>query len=177
MARKYFPFYFTFRDTAQTMTPKQRAAFYEAIIEYGATGVVPPLPKSISGYFPLIKPLLDTSQKRYEAGEKGGRPSKYASFGFDNSETNGFTDTITNGFNKEKEKEKEKEKPTAAAAAPAPHNGAMGDKPLLDSSLTQQSDPATEEARRKFFDSMKRPVLAAADAAPPDADTEDLEFV
>lgn len=170
MARKYFPFYFTFRDTAQTMTPKQRAAFYEAIIDYAVTGIEPTLPKSISGYFPLIKPILDTSQKRYEAGEKGGRPSKDARFGFD--------DTVTNGFNKENENEKENStKPPAAAAAPAPHNGATGGRPLLDSSFSQQSDPATEEARRKFFNSMKRPVWAAADAAPPDADTEDLENV
>ena len=47
MPRKYFPFYFTFRETAQTMPPKLRATFYEAIIEYGTTGKEPTLPSHI----------------------------------------------------------------------------------------------------------------------------------
>ena len=34
-------------------------------------------------------------------------------------------------------------------------------------------DAATDEARRKFFENMKRPAWAAADAAPPDAETKE----
>lgn len=90
----YFPFYFSFRDTAQTMPPRLRAAFYEAIIEYGTTGIEPTLPKSISGYWPLVKPAIDTSSERFDAGKKGGEASVKSRF----------------GSNKEKEKEKEKEK-------------------------------------------------------------------
>ena len=33
MPRKYFPFYFTFREAGKTMPPRLRATFYEAIIK------------------------------------------------------------------------------------------------------------------------------------------------
>ena len=79
--RVYFPFYFTFRETAKTMPPRLRAVFYESIIEYGATGIEPTLPKSIAGYWPIIKPMLDTSQQRYSAAKKGGKASKESRFG------------------------------------------------------------------------------------------------
>ena len=83
------------------MPPRLRAVFYEAIIEYGTTGKEPTLPKSIAGYWPLVKPTLDSAKAHYDAGAKGGRPSKNDSFGFPDSETN--------GLHKEKEKEKEKD--------------------------------------------------------------------
>lgn len=70
MARNYFPFYFSLHETAQTMKPKMRAAFYEAIINYGVTGEVPTLPDAISGYWPIVQPMLDAARKHYEAGEK-----------------------------------------------------------------------------------------------------------
>lgn len=86
-----------------------RAAFYEAIIEYGVTGNKPTLPSSIAGYWPMIKKALDTSKQRYEAGEKGGESSKESRFGSSNKK------------NKEKENAKEKrnnkEKDTAGAAS------------------------------------------------------------
>lgn len=94
MPRKYFPFYFSFYETAQTMPPRIRATFYEAIIQYGVTGKEPTLPKSISGYWPIIQPVLDTSHKRYDAAKKRNK----------SSENNGFATY------KEKEKEKENEK-------------------------------------------------------------------
>lgn len=84
MPRTYFPFYFTFYESAQTMKPKMRAAFYEAIIEYGVTGNKPTLPSSIAGYWPMIKKALDTSKQRYDAGEKGGKASKESRFGSNN---------------------------------------------------------------------------------------------
>lgn len=80
MPRKYFPFYFSFYETAQTMPPRIRAAFYEAIIQYGVTGKEPTLPKSISGYWPIIQPVLDTSHKRYDAAKKRNKSSEINGF-------------------------------------------------------------------------------------------------
>lgn len=167
MPRKYFPFYFTFRETAQTMPPRLRAVFYEAIIEYGTTGIEPTLPKSIAGYWPLVKPTLDSAKTHYDAGVKGGRPSKNDSFGFPDSETGGLP--------KEKEKEKEKESsgPTAPPAAVAPHKGALGGSTVLDSSISTNRDSETEAARQKFLDSIKRPEWPAVKAAPPDIEKEE----
>lgn len=125
MARNYFPFYFSLHATAQTMKPKMRAAFYEAIINYGVTGEIPTLPDSISGYWPIVQPMLDAARKHYEAGEKGGRPSKQVQFGSDSSETNSYNESETTDFpisetnnKKENKKEKEKQKETLATAAP-----------------------------------------------------------
>ena len=116
MARNYFPFYFSLHETAQTMKPKMRAAFYEAIINYGVTGEIPTLPDAISGYWPIVQPMLDAARKHYEAGEKGGRPSKQNQFGSGSSETTGFPISETNN-KKENKKEKEKPKETPATAA------------------------------------------------------------
>lgn len=126
MARNYFPFYFSLHETAQTMKPKMRAAFYEAIINYGVTGEIPTLPDAISGYWPIVQPMLDAARKHYEAGEKGGRPSKQNQFGSDSSETTGFPISETNN-KKENKKEKEKQKETPATAA----------APSTDSDLAQ----------------------------------------
>lgn len=101
------------------MTPKNRAAFYEAIISYAVAGTPPQLPKSIRGYWPVVKPMLDAAKKHYEAGEKGGRPSKTCSFGFDSSETNGFENPETNKKNKNNKKTEEGEKEPPPTAAPA----------------------------------------------------------
>ena len=124
MARNYFPFYFSLHETAQTMKPKMRAAFYEAIINYGVTGEIPTLPDAISGYWPIVQPMLDAARKHYEAGEKGGRPLKQARFGFADSETNGYCEFETTGFpisetnnKKENKKEKKKQKEPPAVAA------------------------------------------------------------
>ena len=132
------------------------------------------LPYSISGCWAVVKPLLDTSQKRYNAGVNGGRPSKNDSFGFPDSETNGLHKEKEKEKEKENERENEKEKESKAAAAVAPHKGALGGSTALDSSLDHgDRDAATDEARRKFFESIRRPEWPAAEAAPPDAEKEE----
>lgn len=104
------------------MSPKLRAAFYEAIISYAVADINPQLPKAISGYWPIVKPMLDNAKSHYDAGKKGGKKSKSSEFGSDISETNGFEDDETKGSDKEKEKEKEKKeyKEKGADAPPAP---------------------------------------------------------
>ena len=160
MPRKYFPFYFTFREAGKTMPPRLRATFYEAIIDYATTGVDPVLPPSISGCWAVVKPLLDTSQKRYNAGVNGGRPSKNDSFGFPDSETN--------GLHKEREKEKEKDS-TAAAAAGEPDTPpadifttfADGDGELLQA--LQDYDRMRKEKRKSLTDTMRRSLCQQLD--------------
>lgn len=114
MPRTYFPFYFTFYESAQTMKPKMRAAFYEAIIEYGVTGNKPTLPSNIAGYWPMIKKALDTSKQRYDAGEKGGEASKESRFGSNNKKKKEKENN--------KERENNKENNTADAASGAQPN-------------------------------------------------------
>ena len=68
----------------------------------------------------------------------------------------------------------EQQRPTAPPAACAPLKGARGGSTVLGSSLDNgDRDAATDEARRKFFDSIKRPAWPAAKAAPPDVEKEE----
>lgn len=66
------------------------------------------------------------------------------------------------------------QRPTAPPAAYAPMQGARGGMASLGSALDNgDRDAATEAARQKFLNSIKRPAWAAADAASPDAVRED----
>lgn len=68
----------------------------------------------------------------------------------------------------------EQQRPTAPHAACAPLKGARGGMTALGSSLDHgDRDAATDEARRKFFESIKRPEWPAAEAAPPDAEKKE----
>ena len=155
MPRTYFPFYFTFYESAQTMKPKMRAAFYEAIIEYGVTGNKPTLPSNIAGYWPMIKKALDTSKQRYDAGEKGGEASKESRFGSNNKKK------------KEKENNKERENNKENNTADAASGGAtQQDRPNIcaqfageDSALLQalqDYDLMRQEKHKELTDTMRR---------------------
>lgn len=146
----YFPFYFSFRDTAQTMPPRLRAAFYEAIIEYGTTGIEPTLPKSISGYWPLVKPAIDTSLERFDAGKKGGEASVKSRF----------------GSIKEKEKEKDSNAATTASAPDTEPfdifaNFANGDEELLKA--LRDYDQMRREKRKSLTQTMRRSLCRQLD--------------
>lgn len=155
MSRTYFPFYFTFYESAQTMKPKMRAAFYEAIIEYGVTGNKPTLPSSIAGYWPMIKKALDTSKQRYDAGEKGGEASKESCFGSSNKKK------------KEKENNKDRENNKENNTADAASEGATqqdrrdifeefaGEDSALLQAL-QNYDLMRQEKHKALTDTMRR---------------------
>lgn len=155
MPRTYFPFYFTFYESAQTMKPKMRAAFYEAIIEYGVTGNKPTLPSSIAGYWPMIKKALDTSKQRYDAGEKGGKASKENRFGSNNKKNK------DNENNKERENNKENDTADAASGG-----ATQQDRPNIfaefageDSALLlalQGYDTMRQEKHKALTDTMRR---------------------
>lgn len=132
-----------------------RAAFYEAIIEYGVTDNKPTLPSSIAGYWPMIKKALDTSKQRYEAGEKGGESSKESRFGSSNKKK------------KEKENNKERENNKENDIADAASEGAtqqdrqdvFADFAGTDSALLQALngyDTMRQEKHKELTDTMRR---------------------
>ena len=155
MPRTYFPFYFTFYESAQTMKPKMRAAFYEAIIEYGVTSNKPTLPSSIAGYWPMIKKALDTSKQRYDAGKKGGESSKESRFGSSNKKNK------DNENNKERENNKENNTADAASegATQQDRQDVFADFAGTDSALLlalQGYDTMRQEKRKALTDTMRR---------------------
>lgn len=130
----------------------------------------------------LVKPYLEKSMEDFLNGSKGGRPRKNKNPGFSENENPGFeTSKTPASFSSETNmnmkmniENEEEQRPTAPPAAYAPMQGARGGRAALSSALDNgDRDAATEAARQKFLNSIKRPAWAAADAAPPDAVRED----
>ena len=71
--RSTFQFFRSFYDAAKNIPDKEmQADFLMAICEYALNGNEPEGSGIISALFALVKPNLDTSRKRAQAGRKGG---------------------------------------------------------------------------------------------------------
>ena len=70
--RKSFVFYGSFRDAVCELSNDDRLSLYEAIINYGLDGEEPELSGYLKAMFALIKPNIDSSKAKREAGRKGG---------------------------------------------------------------------------------------------------------
>ena len=171
---KSFKFFASYLEAACELSAKDRGELLFAIAQYGINGEEIPLKKSLRPTWLAIKPNIDNSRKYQSSGEKGGRPKKLP---FQNPESplseNKKPDKDEDK-DMDKEEEKDEQQPTAPSAAVAPHKGALGGMTALGSSLDNgDRDAATDEARRKFFESIKRPEWPASEAAPPDAEKEE----
>lgn len=76
-----FVFYKSFYDAIKKIPEEYQLELYNAILSYSLEGIGPNnLSPIAEAMFILIKPNIDSSQKRYEAsvenGKKGGRPLK-----------------------------------------------------------------------------------------------------
>lgn len=125
MKRDNFIFYQSFKSAADSMSNANRLAFYDAIIEYALTGKEPDsLKKSVRCCWDLVKPIIDSNNKKYADGSKGGRPKKTS--GFQDEKTNETTGYETQNHSlsvpkskeEEKEEDKEKEKEPVQEEAP-----------------------------------------------------------
>lgn len=78
-AREGFMFFRSYYEGAKELDDEQRLAFYDALIEYALNDTEPTIfgvPKSC---FAFVKPVLDRSKARAEAGRKGGKSKREAS--------------------------------------------------------------------------------------------------
>ena len=70
----------SFYEAIKELPDAERLSAYDAIIRYGLYGEVIDMPPVVKPVFTLIKPVIDSSQRRYQAakanGRKGGRPKK-----------------------------------------------------------------------------------------------------
>lgn len=71
-ARDGFMFFRSYYEGAKELNDKQRLAFYDAIIEYALNDTEPTISGVPKSCFSLVKPVLDKSKARAEAGRKGG---------------------------------------------------------------------------------------------------------
>ena len=72
--RDSFVFYKSFYDSIRELDPTDQVQIYNAIFQYQFDGSLADLKGVAKSIFTLILPLLDTNNKRYENGCKGGKP-------------------------------------------------------------------------------------------------------
>ena len=73
----FFP---SFYEAIEDLPDAERLGAYDAIIRYGLYGELSDMSPVVKSLFALMKPVIDSSQRRYHAakenGIKGGRPPK-----------------------------------------------------------------------------------------------------
>lgn len=94
-------------EGAQLYSPRVRGDIYRAIIEYGYFGMEPDWLKGEAlGFFIAIKPTLDKSKARANAGRKGGQASKHAASKTEAKRQANAKQTAKQTQSEEKEEEK-----------------------------------------------------------------------
>ena len=76
MERESFVFYMSFYEALKDLPDETYVRLSKALCEYALHGVVPELEGFEKSIFIAIKPQIDANNKRYENGQKGGRPKK-----------------------------------------------------------------------------------------------------
>lgn len=82
MERNTFKFFRSYRDSARaiaSVSVEDAFSFLMAIMDYALDGAAPDSTGTTAAMFLLVKPTLDASIKRQEAGAKGGSSSKQTS--------------------------------------------------------------------------------------------------
>ena len=74
--RKSFLFYRSFWSGGSKLKPRERLAFYDALAQDAFTGQETSLPHNAAICWEFAKPLIDSNNKKYADGSKGGRPQK-----------------------------------------------------------------------------------------------------
>lgn len=168
--RKSFLFYRSFWSGGSKLKPRERLAFYDTIALYAFTGQETSLPHNAAICFEFAKPLIDSNNKKYEDGSKGGRPQK----------TTGFDDGITTGFaslkniSEEKEKEKDKREGKGERRTRQARKMTSPAEPVFQSLPDSGRLPGydgTEELRKQRLKELEQAAQHTT-ARPPDDDAE-----
>ena len=155
-----FIFYSSFRETANKLQKGDRADFYEAIIEYSLTGIVPELTGIVDIVFTAIKTTLDNQIANYENGKKGGRPKKENPT--NENEKEGFKNENNPPFeneksykDKDKDKDKDKEKEKEKEKEEIPHTPfsfqeeiKSEDKPVVNQNLKSMIENSSKSENK-----------------------------
>lgn len=76
MMRESIVFYKSFYDGIRYLPPEEQLKAFYAIFDYAFEGTLPQGESPALCAFYMAKPLMDANYKRYESGQKGGRPKK-----------------------------------------------------------------------------------------------------
>ena len=168
--RKSFLFYRSFWSGGSKLKPRERLAFYDAIALYAFTGQETSLPHNAAICFEFAKPLIDSNNKKYEDGSKGGRPQKTT--GFDDDITTG-SDSLKN-ISEDKEKEKDKREGKGERRTRQARKMTSPAEPVFQSLPDSGRLPGydgTEALRKQRLKELEQATLHTT-AQPPDDDAE-----
>lgn len=174
--RKSFLFYRSFWSGGSKLKPRERLAFYDALASYAFTGQETELPYNAAMCWEFAKPLIDSNNKKYADGSKGGRPQKTS--GLSDSETTG-SESLKN-ISEEKEKEKGKREGKGERQAP-PRRTKKEPQTAGFESLPSGPDrigyAATEELKKRQIKRIKQAAeQITAQPPPPEDDAETAEL-
>lgn len=93
--RESFVFYSSYYEALAEFDETIQLHLFKAICEYALYEKIPELSGTEKALFTLIKPTVDSNEKRYNNGKKGGRPKKTSGYENEkptviNSETDGY---------------------------------------------------------------------------------------
>ena len=108
MARTYAKVFFDWRKQMAALSDSERGRLYDAILEYGETGVVPELGGRESILFPVFQAQLDRDAISYQNKVNGASKSREIR----RNQSDIRTNQIDAPYNQEQEEEKEEEKET-----------------------------------------------------------------
>lgn len=108
MARTYAKVFFDWRKQMAALSDSERGRLYDAILEYGETGVVPELGGRESILFPVFQAQLDRDAISYQNKVNGASKSREIR----RNQSDIRTNQIDAPRNQEQEEEKEEEKET-----------------------------------------------------------------
>lgn len=70
----------SFYEALRNLPDPERLEAYDCVMKYGLYGEISDMSPLVTSMFTLIKPVIDSTQRRYRAakenGSKGGRPQK-----------------------------------------------------------------------------------------------------
>ena len=99
--RDGFVFYESWFEAIKLLKDSDKLMMYDKICSYGL-GYEMELPQHLKVIWLLIQPLIDSNNKRYKDGKKGGRPPKEKTSGLQNQ-----NQWLSNSKPKEKDNVKE----------------------------------------------------------------------
>lgn len=76
MERESFVFYKSWQEAIDLLPIDVQALAYRAIVRYACTGEEPQLGGMVKIILTMAQPVIDTNNRRFEGGLKGGRPRK-----------------------------------------------------------------------------------------------------
>lgn len=150
MERESFVFYKSWQEAIDLLPEDEQAQAYRAIVRYACTGEEPQFDGTVKIVLTMARPVIDTNNRKFEGGFKGGRPRKPV---VSESKTIGYENKNHRLGENENEKVNENEKENVNGTVK--ENADEKQKSLFDRFWQAYPKKVGKEAARKAFSKLK----------------------